>query len=176
MSKFFYGNDLVPKYFKINKGSVRLTSDNGYLVKYPNAMDGHIRVQQNGETIEIELDKDFPNEEPVVINLKNLNECNINLTSGVLDSNYLCPIMNAKVQNGTLSAKLLKDDVAFVKAKVEIGVLNNHSNLDNAPNQNNQFNQPVFDWNPIKTNVELIGNGAKIVNFEVGSGVIDFSN
>lgn len=181
MSKFFQA-DSKPKNFNINKGNVKiLNQDSDWSIEYPNSMEGHIEVKQKGETVEVNLNKDFPNELPVKLNINSLDHCNIYLKNGMIDLSHTCPKTYAKVDNGRLSAKLSKDEFCTVKANVGTGVLSNHSNL-NTPHysENNYHNfgsgiSSIYQDYNLNSKVELSGNGTKEATFEVKVGIMELN-
>ena len=182
MSKFFQ-TLIKPTSYKINKGNVKLVREEvDYFVKYPDVMEGHVHINQVGENIDIMLTKDFPGEKPVVINLNNLQTCKISLESGVINSEAVCPNMKVRVNSGTLSANISKHNMASVKADVDTGVLNNHSNLAKVQSNDGMFgnfmNMGFMQDMGIGFNnhIELMGNGTSHATFEVGSGTMDLSS
>jgi len=170
-----------PTNFKINKGNIKLTSEEAdYCIKYPDSMDGSVEINQINENINIELKQDFPSEDPVIINLKNLSECNVHLNNGVINSEFICPIMRIKVDNGSVSAKLSKYTTGLVKAHVNIGILNNTSDLTKVQNDNPQntfFGMNFMNMNTgLNNNIELMGTlDYCTAIFEIGAGTMDLS-
>ena len=178
MSKFFNFKAFIkPTSFKINKGNIKLVKEKeDYSVKYPNAMEGHIRIDQESDGINIHLNKDFPSEDPIVINLNSLQTCNVNLESGVLRSEGLCPNMTVKVNSGTLSAKISKHNIASVKAHVNTGVLNNRSDLQPSHSHEGQSFGNFWEMNmgvSFNNHVELMGTGSSHATFQVDIGTMD---
>lgn len=171
--KFFrYQN--TPTKLKIDRGNLKLEKTvEDYFIKYADTLDGDININQQGDTVSVSISRDFPREEPVSINLNGLSDCDVRLENGSIDAIYVCPRMKIGISNGSLSAKLSKDEVGIVKAHVGVGVVNNSSSLTQTQNE-----QPVYNFmhmgHGFNNNVELAGVlDHSVVSFEVGCGTID---
>lgn len=179
MSKYFYFKASTKSTnYNINKGNVKLVNEGiDYSIKYPSKMEGDIKINQVNENINIQITKDFQNEDPITINLNQIETCNINLESGTLISEAKCPNMKVKVNTGTLFARILKCDLLTVKADVHNGILNNNSDLELVPSHNNKSFGNFFGMNNMgigfNNHVELIGNGSHYATFEVDSGTMN---
>ena len=176
MSKYFYFQALIkPTNFKINKGNIKLVrEETDYSVKYPDSMKDHISINQVDKVVDIKLTKDFPNEDPMTINLSNLQTCNVNLESGTLRAEAVCPNMKVRVNSGTLSANISKHNMASVKAHVSNGVLNNNSDLQVDPSYEGQSFGSFWGMGTgFNNHIELMGNGSSHAVFELDTGTMD---
>lgn len=180
----FFQYLVTPTNLKINKGNIKLVQEEeDYFIKYPDLMDGSIEINQVNEDIDIKLNKEFPGEDPVIINLNGLSECNVSLSNGIIRSEYICPIMKVRIDNGSLYAKLSKYINGSVKAHVDIGVLTNTSDLTKIQSDNpNPFLTMFTEMNfmnigtGLNNNIELMGTlDYCSAVFEIGSGTIDLS-
>lgn len=175
----FFQYLVKPTHVNINKGSIKLIREEAnYFVKYPELMNGDIKINQVGKNVTIELKNDFSQESSVVVNLNGLPECNVYLNNGLISSEYNCPTMKVKIDNGNLFAKISKFANGIVKAHVDNGLLTNNSDLAKAHDGGiSSFFSMYTGMNMqagLNNNVELTGtldNHSAI--FEVGSGSID---
>lgn len=189
-----------PTKINLNKGSVSVVKDDeDYLVKYSSKMDDFIKVSHSddGDSVDIVLSKDFPDEDPIKVNLKGLKECNISVTSGVVKVGYLCPLMGVRVGAGTVSAMVASDSVGIVKAKVGVGVLKNNSSLSSTDDSAGAgagsgagsgagAGSGGFDFGNMmgggfmslggNNQIQLCGDvEGMMANFEVGSGTLELA-
>lgn len=172
---FKFGKHTDPQeQFIVNKGNVKMVSEGDFKVAFDEALSGHVAVTTSADTVRVEVSKDVPNAS-IYLNAAEMQHCKVSVGSGILEVKEPGPDSDYRLASGSLDAKLEKARMGAVKAKVNVGVLSNSSDLAEVPSD---FDM-VFGHNPFAgvgmcTTLELMGDvqGSSAI-FEVGSGTMN---
>ena len=169
-----------PASFHVNKGRVKVVNSNeNFWIKYSSDFGEHVQCSMNGGVLNVMVDKD---DMEIIVNLTQLQECNVKLDSGVMNVHHLCKKSNMFVGNGNLKAHVSKVASGKINAHVDVGVLTNNSDL--IPQQHHDNNLGMFNFNPwamigggnngMNQSILLAGNVENYdANFSVHNGVLD---
>ncbi|QEK39398.1 hypothetical protein [Candidatus Sneabacter namystus] len=127
----FFRNEVPASVMRMNKGSFAFVNDaEHYFIKAPQEMQSSLTVNFRGSNVDVRLRDDFPDSDPIKVNLRGLaRDAQVELKNGALSLDSVAGGMRAKVDNGSLKAKVHKADVNTLDAKVCIGRLQNSSDL-----------------------------------------------
>jgi hypothetical protein len=172
---FRFGQNTDPqKQFIVNKGNIKMVSEGDFKIAYDQSLSGHIAVATAADTIRIDVSKDIPNAS-IYLNSGNMPNCTVTVGSGILEVQDPCPNSVYKVASGTLDAKLAKGKMGSVKAKVNVGILSNSSDLTEirAEAEDMHLGHNPFAGAGISSSLELMGEEQGSASFEVGAGTIN---
>lgn len=172
---FRFGKNTDPqKQFIVNKGNVKIVSEGDFKVAFDAALSGHVAVSASPDTVRVEVTKDVP-DSAIYLNTGGMHHCSVSVGSGILEVQSTCPQSSYHLASGSLDAKLEKARTGSVKAKVNVGILSNSSDLAEVPAAHDMpFGHNPFAGIGMTTTVELMGEmpGAS-TSFEVGSGTMN---
>jgi hypothetical protein len=175
---FFQPYAQKPSQYNINKGSVKLVnSSENFWVKYPSEVSNFVNCSISNGVLNVEALKDNID---IIVNLNQLQTCNVNLTAGLLDVNHICKNSNMALGSGTMKVHVDKTNSGVIKAHVDVGILNNYSDL-NVQNQLNYFQSNQFGFGNfmpfgggMNNDISLTGDISDYTAaFKVGSGTLE---
>jgi len=167
--KFIQNGKQKPHSYYVNKGVIKLVnSDEEFWVKYGSKDIKNLECTIKDGVLTIDSNRDDTH---IEINLADIKDCRVSVGAGIVEVHHICKSSEVSLSSGNMKVHVDKKDAGKIHAKVDTGILKNHSNL-----RQMQAEQKVgYDGPGINTGeILLVGDQESFsARFTVGSGIME---